>query len=282
MLNKQVIWLNGMPRSGTTWMSQIFASSSDVRLKFCPLFSYEFKNMLNENSSVEEWQWLFEQTFTTKSEYLDQEYLRKNGLVPKFHKAEDPSHLVIKSTRHHQLTRRLLELNSNVKVIHMIRDPRASIASWLTNPYEFPSAEDPMKQWRSGECRKDGVGEYWGFDDWVQVSREALALAEQFPTRFKIVSYEEVISHPISEIKDLFKFCNLSFSQTTAEFIASSQSKHDDNKRSVFKKPEQVIHWSHLLDKDIVNSIHAEIVGTELEGFLDKTRTAELECVKKK
>ena len=67
-------WISGMPRSGTTWLSQIFASCVDVRMKFCPLFSYEFKNILDENSSSIQWEKLFSDVYQTKSEYLDQEY----------------------------------------------------------------------------------------------------------------------------------------------------------------------------------------------------------------
>ena len=80
----EVCWISGMPRSGTTWLSQIFASSPEVRLKFCPLFSYEFKNLLDERSSAEQWSKLFSDVYTTSSEFLDQDHLRKSGLVPSF------------------------------------------------------------------------------------------------------------------------------------------------------------------------------------------------------
>jgi hypothetical protein len=97
--DKQVTWISGMPRSGTTWLSQIFASSPDVRLKFCPLFSYEFKNKLDQNSNKADWLKLFKDVYNTESEYLDQDYLRKDGLVPSFiNKKQAPEHLVIKST----------------------------------------------------------------------------------------------------------------------------------------------------------------------------------------
>ena len=68
---EHIVWISGMPRSGTTWLSQIFASSPDVRLKFCPLFSYEFKNALTEQSTAEDWRELFAAVYTKKSEYLD-------------------------------------------------------------------------------------------------------------------------------------------------------------------------------------------------------------------
>ena len=112
-------WISGMPRSGTTWLSQILASSPDVRLKFCPLFSYEFKNALNENSSAEDWKNLFADVYRTKSDYLDQEYLRKEGLVPSFQdKRESPGHLIIKSTRFHNLIPHILKLDDQIQFLH--------------------------------------------------------------------------------------------------------------------------------------------------------------------
>lgn len=268
---RNVIWLNGMPRSGTTWISQVLASAPDVRLKFCPLFSYEFKNMLDENSSSEQWQWLFDQAFQTSSDYLDQNYLRKQGFVPKFLQQSAPSHLAIKSTRFHHLTPRLLSLNDNVKVIHLVRDPRASIASWLSNPYEFPADADASLQWRSGECRKSGVGEFWGFDDWKTVTRQAIQLEKVYPQRFLLVSYDQLMLDAHAGIEQIFNFCQLRYEQSTTDFISHSHSRHDDNKRSVFKRPDQIAQWPHLLDATIINTINAEVSGTELERFLHKS-----------
>ncbi len=266
-----VVWLNGMPRSGTTWLSQVFASAKDVRLKFCPLFSYEFKNMLDENSSTEQWQWLFNQTFHTSSDYLDQNYLRKQGLVPEFEQLLEPSHLVIKTTRFHHLTPIILHLNANVRVVHLVRDPRASIASWLSNPYEFPAEADPAQQWRSGACRKNGVGEFWGFDDWKMVTRQALQLSETFPDRFMLVSYDQLMKNVCGGVRQVFDFCQLTFDQQTADFIAQSHSRHDENKRSVFKRPDKIAQWRQLLDPSIIDAINSEIIGTELECFLYDT-----------
>ena len=44
-----------MPRSGTSWLSQIFDSHPDTKFKLSPLFSYAFKNAVNIESSKKEW-----------------------------------------------------------------------------------------------------------------------------------------------------------------------------------------------------------------------------------
>ena len=51
---KKTIALFGVPRSGTSWLGQIFDSCPDVIYKYQPLFSYAFKNRLNMQSSFDE------------------------------------------------------------------------------------------------------------------------------------------------------------------------------------------------------------------------------------
>lgn len=44
----------GVPRSGTSWLGQLFNSSERVAYRYQPLFSYAFKGRLNENSTLDE------------------------------------------------------------------------------------------------------------------------------------------------------------------------------------------------------------------------------------
>ncbi|MEJ2650136.1 MAG: sulfotransferase [Sedimentisphaerales bacterium] len=267
--NIQIGWVSGMPRSGTTWLSQIFASSPDVRLKFCPLFSYEFKNALNELSSAEEWKSLFKAVYQTRSEYLDQDYLRNEGLVPSFpEKNDNPHHLIIKSTRFHNLIPHLLQLDEEIRFIYLVRNPCATIYSWLTSPYEFPVDADPMTEWRTGSCRKKGPGEFWGFDDWKKITLQALELSNLYPGRFKIQRYEDLVCDTEKCTKDMFDFFGVSYDKQTDNFIELSQSRHDKNRRSVFKQQDFKNEWQVNLDSSIVSACIGELVGTELEQFL--------------
>jgi hypothetical protein len=265
----EVCWISGMPRSGTTWLSQIFASSPEVRLKFCPLFSYEFKNLLDERSSAEQWSKLFSDVYTTSSEFLDQDHLRKSGLVPSFKiKKKYPKCLVIKSTRFHNLTPNILDLNKEIKFIHLVRHPCASIYSWITNSNEFPSDSDPLMHWKSGACRKTAPSEYWGFDDWKKVTVQALRLNKKYPKRHKIICYEELLADTEKKAIELFNFLDLPFTDRTQSFIQLSHSRHDSHQHSVFKNINFKNQWESLLDKEIISTCINEVVGTELEQFL--------------
>jgi hypothetical protein len=265
----QVTWISGMPRSGTTWLSQIFASAPEVRLKFCPLFSYEFKNALDEHSSGDEWRQLFWDVYNTNSDFLDQEYLRREGLVPTFEdKIKDPRHLVIKSTRFHNLVPNIIERTDNVRFVHIVRHPCDCINSWLNNPREFPSDADPLSDWRYGNCRKTGPGEFWGFDDWKAVNRQALTLQDSYPERFIILRYEDLVRDTKRGIKKLFQELGMIYGQQTDNFINLASSKHDNNKRSVFKRTSLQPEWLEQLHPSIISSCLAEVEGTELEQFI--------------
>lgn len=272
---KKIVWLTGMPRSGTNWLSQIFASHPDVRLKFCPLFSYEFKNALNENNSSEEWRKLFQQVYHTESDYMDQKYLRRQGHVPRFKiKNDKPSVLVIKSTRFHNLTPSLLKKCPEIKWIGIVRNPCASIYSWLDNKLEFPADADPMTEWRTGSCRKIDNGEFWGFEDWKKVSNMFLKLKDNYPDSFRILKYEHLVQSAHKEIQTLFAWIGLDFPEQTRVFLEESQAKNVKHRRSVFKDPSWTERWKNKIDPEIKFQIESEIKRTPLEVFLgDQSQT---------
>ncbi len=258
-----------MPRSGSTWLSQIFAASPDVLLKSCPLFSYEFKNQLNAHSTAEEWRKLFSDLYHTNSEFLDQNHLRDKGLIPKFAKTnKHPPHLVVKSNRFHGLTPRMLELLDSVCFIHLVRNPCATLHSWLSNPHEFPSWADPRSEWRTGACRKNGVGEYWGFDDWIKTTRQGLSLSNLYPERYQIVQYEQLVQSPSEHLTELCSRLGLPYSDEMKSFIKTSHSRHDTHKHSVFKSPANIAAWKDQIDPVIWAACEKELIGTDLARFL--------------
>lgn len=266
---KTVVWIAGMPRSGTNWIGQIFASHPTVRYKLCPLFSYDFKDALDEHSTAAEWSALLQATYDTTSEYLDQDYLRRDALVPRFSKREEtPSILAIKSTRYHHLLPHLLERVPYAQIVGIVRDPRAAIHSWLTNPLEFPPDADPAHEWRSGRCRKTAVGEYWGFDDWKYVAGLYLGLAHRFPGRFHLVRYENWVKAPLACVPPLFAALGLTFHPQTERFLSASRQDHNDHPRAVFKHPSVASRWINALDPAIDSAIVAELEGTPLASFL--------------
>ncbi|WP_155302831.1 sulfotransferase family protein [Desulfosarcina widdelii] len=268
---KKIIWLAGMPRSGTNWISQIFASCPDVRLKLCPLFSYEFKNEMNSGSTSAEWRDFFRRVYKTPSEYMDQIYLRKQGrnILPEFNdRHHSPHNLVIKSTRFHHLNEFIIQRNPGLFFVGIVRHPCAALHSWLDNPLEFPADCDPVHHWRSGACRKTSEEEFWGFEDWKRVASDFLEYEKNYPNRFVVLSYNQLVQNPKRVIKPIFERTGLAWTEQTGSFLIESQKRHCDHKRSVFKDKTVMNRWEQALSKDIAREILSEVRGTPMERFL--------------
>jgi len=266
----KIAWLTGMPRSGTTWVSQFFAASPNVRVKFCPLFSYAFKNCMTLDDDATAWQEFFNRVYVTADEYMDQLHLKRQGLIPHFqNKNPAPETLFIKSNRHHHLTENLMRLLPDLRMIALVRNPMAMMNSWLNNSSEFPAGAEPLQEWRSGSCRKTGTGEFWGFDDWKRVTTMHLNLYDRYPDRFFLYRYEDCLRDPHGQARSMFSSLDIEYSKYVDEFIRTSHSSHNDSTRSVFKSGQAPDKWKGTLDPRIIDGIVADLSGTALGRFLD-------------
>lgn len=260
-----------MPRSGTNWLCQIFDSNEDVNFKMAPLFSYSFRNVLDRNSTLEEWNDFFRSVNDSQDNFINQVEKRSKGDFPKFaHKKEHPSFLVIKDTRNHHLTPRILELFPSIKIIHIVRNPCGAIYSWLTASNEFPSSADPMQEWRTGKCRKTDESEFWGFDDWKLLTLKYMELEKSHPNQVKLISYEDLVNDSQAVTKRIFDFTGLTFSSQTESFLIESQSRHSDVYNAVFKDKSVKDKWRHNLNAEIISQIRSDLEGSVLEEYLNK------------
>lgn len=269
----KIIWLNGMPRSGTNWLSQIFDSNENVNFKLAPLFSYAFKNAAHKDSPREVWVRLFREVYESDDPFINQKVKRESGNFPVFkNKKQFPEFLVIKDTRNHQLIPSLLGLFDELKIIHIVRNPCGAIHSWLSAPREFPADADPMTEWRTGQCRKQGEaeGEYWGFDDWKLVTTNYTRLEKQYPDKVKMISYEDLVDDPMTVTKSMFDFIGLDFTEETRNFLVASQATHSDHEYAVFKSKKVKDKWKQQLNSEIINEIRKDLEGSDLEKYLHK------------
>lgn len=267
---ERLIWLAGMPRSGTTWLSQVFAAHPAVRVKFCPLFSYEFKRRCGPESTPAEWRALLRDVYATPGEFLDQVHLRREGHVPTFaQKAAAPPVMLIKSNRFHDLAPHVLAACPEVSWLAVVRHPAATIHSWLDNPTEFPSGADPRTEWRTGACRKTGPGEFWGFDDWLAVTAMQVELARRWPERVKVLRYDVARAHPLEAMAEVLEWCGLSQHEQVREFLAASRNGSSNHHRSVFKAPASAERWRTALDPRVVAQIERETCARGLGEFLE-------------
>ncbi|NVN98670.1 MAG: sulfotransferase [Geobacteraceae bacterium] len=269
---RTIVALIGMPRSGTSWLGQLFDSSPEVAYRLEPIFSYAFKNVVDEHSTKEEYNQFFEGIYRSQDDFMLQTDKRIAGTYPVFIKNDFQPFLVFKTTRFHNLLDPMLSYLENLKMVCIVRHPCGSICSWLNTPREFPTAADPKTEWRSGACRKTANEEFWGFNDWKVVTLKHLELHKKYPDRFKIIKYEDLVGDTSKVIADLYDFAGLTMSKQTYEFIKSCHLRHDDDSYSVFKDKKVVNNWRGILDASIVSTILNELKGTTLEQFtIDKS-----------
>jgi hypothetical protein len=268
---KRLIILNGMPRSGTSWLSQIIDSSPEVTYRVTPLFAYENKGRINESSSKEDWLALLRDSFKTDNEYMTVRRQRERGLFPRFGKRGGPPNVfAIKFDRFHNLMPSLLKLfeDEGIRFVFIVRHPCGAINSWLRAPREFPSDADPMENWRSGAVKKMEYGDHFGFDDWCSVTRMHVEMVERYPQNCMLMRYEALVDGAVAETRRIFDFLDLEWTDQTEDFVRASQSAQNDDPYAVYKLPDVKDHWRETLDRRIVQQIEAELIGSDLEPFL--------------
>ena len=263
------LFLLGMPRSGTTWLSQIFESSPDFIVRLSPNYSCPLKNHLSLDSSGDEWISSLTAAVNTHDEFMTQNFRRATGELSTFppRSIQTVKRLAIKDTRFHDLYQRYMELFGEAQVIYLVRHPGGVLNSWWRSK-EFPANATFADEWRGGKCRKiEGPGEYWGFDDWRNLTTQYLALEEQAPERFRVCRYEELVRNREQVTSELFEFAGCTLHSETRAFLQDSQSRHDDRTYAVFKSPSVADRWRSELPEDIQKTIRAELAGTPLEEF---------------
>lgn len=265
----QKVSLFGVPRSGTTWLSQIFNSHPDVILRFQPLFSYGHKGRLSEHSSAAEIRSFFDEILHSQDPLaLMATEMQKN--YPAFKKSGRPTHVVFKETRYLHIIENLLVQCNDVKIIGIVRNPLAVLASWMQAPKEFSGVWNIHEEWRRApEKNQNKAEEFYGFEKWREATEMFLRLQQQYSKQFMLLGYDELNTAPLETTKRMFEFCGLAIEDQVQEFLVMSKSRHDTDPYSVFRSKANDEGWRGVLPEDIVRNIGSELKHTPLEIFLE-------------
>mgnify|MGYP006176305227 CR=1 FL=1 len=265
------IAIHSTPRSGSTWLGQIFNSNPKVKYAFQPLFSFELKGYLNENSSLETIQDFFLKLLHTKDDFINQTEGIKKGILPNFFKTNDVSHIVYKEVRYHYVIENLLLKDENIKIIGLVRNPLAVIASWLKAPREFRKDLGWLEneEWQYATLKNQNkIEEYNGFEKWKEVTNLFLKLEQEFPNQFLLVDYNDLLLDTKSCVKKMFAFCELEYTSETENFILQTKEINNEDAYSVFKTKKIDNDWENSLNLEIVEVIIKDLKNTPLEKFL--------------
>lgn len=233
---ENVIAIHGAPRSGTSWLGQLFNSSLHVAYRYQPFFANAFRGRIDVHSNAPMLHAFFADLLATDDAFvLQEEPARLSAAMPVFAKA-GISHLAYKEVRFHDLLPHLLATLPELKAIGIVRDPRAVLASWARAPREFDPAWKLAEEWRDARRKNAGLAENWyGYERWKQLAQSFLRLESMYSERFRLVRYEDLVREPESTLRELFEFCGLALGAQTRRFIAESTSHDDGEPYGVFR-----------------------------------------------
>ncbi|XP_045131714.1 carbohydrate sulfotransferase 1-like isoform X2 [Portunus trituberculatus] len=148
----------------------------------------------------------------------------------------------------------------NVKVVFLVRDPRATMSSryssvsWCNDNPDCSSPE---------VLCSDLQGDL----------KVATALGQLYPQRFKMLKYEDLATDPQTVIKNLMDFLGLEYSVETAQFVKENTEQDVNSPWSIKRKssdrvnlwkkqlPLQEIHTIQNACESVLKTLEYELVG---------------------
>ncbi len=262
--------IHGAPRSGTTWLGEILNSNEHVIYKYQPLFSYAFKSYLDENAPAERIDTFFRALATTADPFLDQQVQRERGDLPLFAKTV-PTHIAYKEVRYHHILPNLLQQDPSLRLIALVRNPLAVLASWQAAPREFRHDLGWVfaDEWRTAPSKNAGrPEEFYGFDRWKASAWLFQSLAARYPERVQVVAYSALLADPEAVTRKLCVFAGLAYTGQMQQFLQSSRGETRADAYSVYRERQRDDGWKTTLDDSIVAAIQADLAGSDLAGYL--------------
>lgn len=261
------IAIHSVPRSGSSWLGEIINSSPDVNYAYQPLFSYEFKSRLDENSSLTDINKLYQEISRSEDEFIRQSADRLSGKKPLFMKNEVLPAIAYKEVRYHYILDNLLKKDLEIKIIGLVRNPISVINSWYNAPREFRKdlgwqlSQELMDADKKNQDRKE---DYFGLNKWIETTLIFEYLKIAFPDRFMLVQYEELCLDTLTQVKNIFDFIGLEYGMQTADFL---------NQKSTVKGTYSVIKNKNSLneinlDFSIIEEIKNKINHCHLDKYI--------------
>jgi hypothetical protein len=249
----QNVAIFGVPRSGTSWLGQIFNSSPNVIYRYQPIFAYSFEDTLSANSSSKDIRVFHKNLLATDDDFVCQKKNISGNDAPQFSKGKT-THLVWKEVRYLNIIKNLLH-ESPTKVIGIIRHPCGVLKSWMKAPKEFDSDWDIKEEWRHAQNKNKNRYDYYGYERWKEAAEMFIELERQYPTQFKSVVYESLLDETYRAVEELFDFTELNLSLQAEDFLGKSSGTESDDPYSVYRNDKQGDKWRSELPQEIINEV---------------------------
>ncbi len=230
-----LVGLHGAPRSGTSWIGQIFNSAPEVAYRYQPFFAHAFRPRVDAAETPADLERILDEVAGTEDDFVLQRGAARVARAELAFAKTAPRWMVYKEVRYHHLLPQLMRIE-RFKGVGIVRDPVAVLDSWARAPREFDPAWDLQAEWRSAPRKNAGrVEEFYGYEGWKRAALTFRALAAEHPDRFRLLRYERLTADPMGETKALFDFLGLELSPPVRDFLTRSTSRHDGDPYGVFR-----------------------------------------------
>ena len=252
--------LFGCPRSGTSWLGQIFNSAPDVAYRYQPLFSYEFKDWFGRHGVSDASIAAFHQALAGASSPFVLQALQPAKTAA--------TCMVWKEVRYHQLMAPLIEHRGLDALVYLVRAPVDVVNSWYLAPKEFRAGQDIHAEYRDAPSKNTSPCEFNGLAKWKESLAMAVDLCRLFPGRVHLVGYERLRQSPVAQVHALFERVGLAVTPSVLDFLAASTSRRDDDPYSVFRSGRTPIELPADIVEAIDNDARANELGRMAEALL--------------
>lgn len=251
--------LFSVPRSGSTWLGEMINSSPEVVYKFQPNFAYSFPYELSNSLSTGEIDEFFYELLRTKDNFVNGELSISSKKKAYSFQKSNPTFLCFKETHYLNVIEHLLE-TSSTKIIGLVRSPFAVINSWLSIPKEFNPDWSIKEEWKNAILKNENVEtHYFGYIKWKEACFMFIKLKMQYPEQFYLVNYDDLLKNAEKEVRGIFEFLDISYTQQTRDFISKSTSNQTNDAYAVFKKKTDDLAWQASLPDFIELKIKGDI-----------------------
>ena len=185
-----------MPRSGSSFLSQLIEADGTTALRLSPFFSYTFRKMsyeLNDMNDIKMW---CNALVLSDDPFVCQEVRRETGEYPSVQSETEKRVLYIKDTRNFFDYVRLFFISQEINFIFLSRALPTQLNSWLSSP-EWKGLDYNANNILYANNRKNlednPTDEYWGIADYFYFDRLMNDFIKKFPKRCVQVHYEDLV-----------------------------------------------------------------------------------------
>jgi hypothetical protein len=262
-----ILGIHGAPRSGTTWLGQIFNASPQTAFRYQPFFAHAFRARVDAARSPQALEAILDEIAVTEDDFILQRgaaTLAREALqFPK----RQTSQLVYKEVRYHNLLPLLMQI-PRLRGVGIVRNPLDVLASWVRAPREFRPEWRLADEWRIAPSKNQGrPEEFYGYERWKAAALLFERLQAADPARFHVVSYDALVRDPAGEMETLFAFADLPMCDQVRAFLDRSTSSADDDPYGVLRGAGGRGDAGDLPD-DIRRAVRDDLGGTLLERYL--------------